>query len=845
VPPTPGDTFPVVLQGTIDEGFLGQPRTTVLLYRVLANDPRQQAVLIGTAAPALISGDSVNWQATVNVPIGGLYPLSYTVYAVVNDGFNAPVRTASSAPFIPTFAVQGSVSNQNFAVLPGWSVFLDYNRDGIREPNEPLLTTNSAGAFAFTPTFDPSTGWDPVPLNTPFDVRLLVPSSNFVPEQNPATITYDGSTLNVPFTVRQATSIQGAVYNNLPSGRVPLAGWTVFLDTDGNGVLDPGERSTLTDANGRYVFFNLPADSTQTVRVQVQPGYYQTVPAAPGSYTVQVGSDGFTVYDNNDFAVLPFSTVSGEVLGPGALPLQGWTVNLTQGGQVIATTTSAADGSYSFGSVRAGKYAVAEVTPLTWQPVAPIAVPVQPGQNLSGVNFVNVRLLDSLVPGGGFEMPVVGSGPTAYQYNPSGSPWTFTGTSGVSGNGSDFTSGNPDAPEGSQVAFLQETGSFSQVANFAAGTYSLSFLAAQRQIDQASSQTFEVEIDGSVVGTFTPADTNYRLYSTDSFTVTAGDHTIAFVGLNPNGSDNTAFIDFVNLHVLTSVDDPGFEMPVVGSGPDAYRYSPTGSPWTFTSPQIPGNGAGVSGNGSGFTSGNPNAPQGGQVAFLQGVGSTITQTVNFLTAGTYTLSFLAAQRQIDQANCQTFEVEIDGTVVGTFTPSDTSYRPFTTDGFAVTAGLHTIRFVGLDLAGQQDTAFIDAVSVQLLTSVVDGGFETPAVGSGPTAYQYSPTGSPWTFISPSVGSNGAGVAGNGSGFTDGNPDAPEGSQVAFLQRNGTISQAINFAAGTYTLSFLAASGATFSRTATRPSRWRSTAPWWAPSRRRTRTTAPIPPPALR
>ena len=128
------------------------------LYRVLVNNPQQRAVLIGTAAPTQISGDGVNWQATVNVPIGGLYPLSYTIYAVINDGYNASVRTASSAPFTPAFAVQGSVANQNHDALPGWSVWLDYNRDGIREPNEPIFQTSSPdGFYAFTPTFAPST----------------------------------------------------------------------------------------------------------------------------------------------------------------------------------------------------------------------------------------------------------------------------------------------------------------------------------------------------------------------------------------------------------------------------------------------------------------------------------------------------------------------------------------------------------------------------------------------------------------------------------------------------------------------------------------------------------------
>jgi YD repeat-containing protein len=72
----------------------------------------------------------------------------------------------------------------------------------------------------------------------------------------------------------------------------------------------------------------------------------------------------------------------------------------------------------------------------------------------------------------GFETPNVGSGTFgAFQYAPAGTPWTFTGGAGISGNGSGFTSGNPNAPEGAQVGFLQGTNSFSQtVSGWAAGT---------------------------------------------------------------------------------------------------------------------------------------------------------------------------------------------------------------------------------------------------------------------------------------------------------------------------------------------------------------------------------------
>ena len=144
----------------------------------------------------------------------------------------------------------------------------------------------------------------------------------------------------------------------------------------------------------------------------------------------------------------------------------------------------------------------------------------------------------------GFEQVSVGAG--EFQYDPTGSPWAFSGSSGISGNNSGFTAGNPPAPQGSQVAFLQGTGSFTQsVTGWAAGSYVLTFDAAQRENYQASQQNFNVLVDGNVVGTFTPSGTSYQSFTTAVFTVTAGSHTIAFQGLDSAGGDNTAFIDQV------------------------------------------------------------------------------------------------------------------------------------------------------------------------------------------------------------------------------------------------------------------------------------------------------------
>src|SRR5262249_26523789 len=111
-------------------------------------------------------------------------------------------------------------------------------------------------------------------------------------------------------------------------------------------------------------------------------------------------------------------------------------------------------------------------------------------------------------------------------------------------NGSAFN--NPTAPDGSQVAFLQQSSSISQAVNLAAGLYSLSFQAAQRPGNQ---QTFQVEVDGAVVATVTPADSQFALYTTGHFLITtAGSHTIQFVGTNAQG-DNTAFLDQIQMSI--------------------------------------------------------------------------------------------------------------------------------------------------------------------------------------------------------------------------------------------------------------------------------------------------------
>ncbi|WP_269525315.1 fibronectin type III domain-containing protein, partial [Coraliomargarita parva] len=149
------------------------------------------------------------------------------------------------------------------------------------------------------------------------------------------------------------------------------------------------------------------------------------------------------------------------------------------------------------------------------------------------------------VSNAGFESPST----STYIYQPGGGSWTFGTNTGVTANGSAFTAGNPNAPEGSQVAFVQSTGSISMnVSGFTSGrTYTITFSAAERG-NWGGAQTWDLRVDGSTVQSYAPGQsaTNYVDY-TATFTASSTSHSIAFVGTA--WGDNTVLLDDVRISV--------------------------------------------------------------------------------------------------------------------------------------------------------------------------------------------------------------------------------------------------------------------------------------------------------
>ncbi len=164
------------------------------------------------------------------------------------------------------------------------------------------------------------------------------------------------------------------------------------------------------------------------------------------------------------------------------------------------------------------------------------------------------------LPNGGFETPRLFGD---YAYLPDGATWVFEEGAGIAGYPNGFTDANAVAPEGVQVAFLQNSGSATETLNLAAGQYVVSFFAAQRCNFQDGVQVVQVKIDGIEVGRYEPpvdlspppGETNcpYSSYITLPFTLAVGGtHTLKLKGIGGEvspgaGYDFTAFVDDVDV----------------------------------------------------------------------------------------------------------------------------------------------------------------------------------------------------------------------------------------------------------------------------------------------------------
>jgi len=146
-----------------------------------------------------------------------------------------------------------------------------------------------------------------------------------------------------------------------------------------------------------------------------------------------------------------------------------------------------------------------------------------------------------------FETPALAGG---FRYAPTGAGlgWTFVnGGAGIQSNGSAW--GASSAPDGTQTAFIQDTGALAQTISLPAGSYVLKFQIAARAYSSPAGavQPIRVTLDGQQIGSdVVPTSTNFSAVSIP-FTITTSDaHTFQFAGVDASG-DKSTFIDAVTI----------------------------------------------------------------------------------------------------------------------------------------------------------------------------------------------------------------------------------------------------------------------------------------------------------
>jgi large repetitive protein len=273
-------------------------------------------------------------------------------------------------------------------------VFKDVNGNNVRDTGDPglpgviLTLKNSLSATVGTAT---------TAADGTYSFSGL-PSGNYtVVETQP--IGY-GSSLGSPDSVSVTVAAGAAATANFAETTSSLAG-QVYADTNNNGKRDPGEPAiagvtiTLsgTDARGTPVSRTAVTSAAGDFSfADVLSGTYTLTESQPATYaqgTNAVGTAGGTLAGTDvisNIGLLPGNAATGYLYGERGQSITGhvWldsnrngTLEAGEGGisgvsvtlrdssnSVVATTVTAADGSYDFSNIPAGHYSVVETQPV-------------------------------------------------------------------------------------------------------------------------------------------------------------------------------------------------------------------------------------------------------------------------------------------------------------------------------------------------------------------------------------------------------------------------------------------------------------------------------------------------
>ncbi|HEY4415065.1 MAG TPA: GDSL-type esterase/lipase family protein [Verrucomicrobiae bacterium] len=313
--------------------------------------------------------------------------------------------------------------------------------------------------------------------------------------------------------------------------------------------------SFIAPSNGNYALvfqttspYNPPSDHTTFIdNISIL-----SIASIPGPTIISEPAPQQTLYVGQSAQFTVQTTGTAPLFYQWQIETNGIYISLTNGGRfsgvtnatlIISNLRTGDSTNYLVSVANAGGTTNSTVATLT------VSAKLPAGSPRAAVTVINPSFEDGQQPGDAY---TTGYGTINPQTGVPG--WQFGSSGGDSYSGivteSGLLFGTPKyIPQCWQAAFIQGTGQFSQAVTFkSAGTNVIRFQAEGQSSTGAGAETIAVSVDGNVVGTFTPLTTQWTLYTSLPFSVTAGIHVVAFAGTVPyTVSDRTSFIDAVQI----------------------------------------------------------------------------------------------------------------------------------------------------------------------------------------------------------------------------------------------------------------------------------------------------------
>lgn len=372
---------------------------------------------IGGVTIELVNSSGAVVRTTTTSGNGAYQFLNVTAGAYVVRASDPAGFVSTTPNIVPVSVTSNGVATANFGDQQVGAIsgvaFNDLNGNGIQDFGEPGLSgvavqLTTANGTVLSSTVTNGTGGYLFPGLTAGNYRVIETTPNgFVsttPDNVPVVLPPGGAG-SANFGDRQLGVISGVVFYDINSdgrqgnGESGLAGVVIQLLNAAGTVI----AQTETNVSGHYLFTDLSAGN-YTVREQQPTGFVDTTPnsvnvtlPAGGSGTANFGEkmvatvSGVVFYDSN----------ANGVQEPHEAGLSGVTVELRNaGGAVVATTVTAANGSYLFTQVDPGSYAVVEIDAVNHVSTTPNSVAILvPAGGSATANFGDrqIGLIEGIV----------------------------------------------------------------------------------------------------------------------------------------------------------------------------------------------------------------------------------------------------------------------------------------------------------------------------------------------------------------------------------------------------------------------------------------------------------------